>query len=172
MDVEHGATRFERAVLISPHPEVRRGVLEAAGNRLDILECRAPETWPDADAVLAQNPDVCLFRAGNPAEDRGTHWYGGPDFALEIVSPDDRSRDKLDFYAGVGTREVLILDRDPWRMELYQVSRGKMRLRGTGAVGGGVVTSTVTPFTFQLVRSRPRPKIKITHSESGQEWVG
>jgi|SRR5947209_6871213 len=119
-----------------------------------------------------RNPDVCLFRAGNPAEDRGTHWYGGPDFALEIVSPDDRSRDKLDFYAGVGTREVLILDRDPWRMELYQVSRGKMRLRGTGAVGGGVVTSTVTPFTFQLVRSRPRPKIKITHSESGQEWVG
>ncbi len=119
-----------------------------------------------------RNPDVCLFRNGNPAEDRRTHWYGGPDFALEIVSPDDRSRDKLDFYARVGTREVLILDRDPWRMELYQLSRGKMRLRGAVPPGGGVLTSGVTPFAFQLVRGRPRPKVKITHTETGQEWVG
>jgi Uma2 family endonuclease len=119
-----------------------------------------------------RNPDMCLFRSGNPAEDRRTHWYGGPDFALEIVSPDDRSRDKLDFYAGVGTREVLVLDRDPWRMELYQLSRGKMRLRGTVPVGGGVLTSTVTPFAFQLVRSRPRPKVKIVHTVTGQQWVG
>ncbi|MGC8641820.1 MAG: hypothetical protein ACP5XB_18290, partial [Isosphaeraceae bacterium] len=27
-------------------------------------------------------PDVAVFLPGNPAEDRGTHWYGGPDFAV------------------------------------------------------------------------------------------
>ncbi|HEX3147819.1 MAG TPA: Uma2 family endonuclease [Gemmataceae bacterium] len=117
-------------------------------------------------------PDMCLFLSGNPAQDRRTHWFGGPDFALEIVSPDDRSRDKLEFYAASGTREVLILDRDPWRLELYQLGRGKMRLRGMATPGVNVLTSNVTPFTFQLVRGRPRTKIKIVHTETGQEWVG
>ena len=32
-------------------------------------------------------PDVAVFLPGNPAEDRGTHWFGGPDFAVEILSP-------------------------------------------------------------------------------------
>ena len=141
-----------------------------AGDRV-----QGPTNVTDRATKWTQNyrcPDVCLYLSGNPAEDRRTHWYGGPDFALEIVSPHDRSRDKLDFYAGAGTREVLIVDRDPWRMELYQLSRGKMRLRGTVPPGGSLLTSAVTPFTFQLVRGRPRPKVKIRHPETGQEWVG
>ena len=40
-------------------------------------------------------PDVAVFLPGNPAEDRETHWFGGPDFAVEILSPYDRSREKL-----------------------------------------------------------------------------
>src|SRR5690349_10227794 len=32
-------------------------------------------------------PDVAVFLKGNPAQDRDTHWFGGPDFAVEIVSP-------------------------------------------------------------------------------------
>ena len=119
-----------------------------------------------------RSPDMSLFLSGNSAEDRRTHWYGGPDFALEIVSPDDHSRDKLDFYAQVRTREVLIVDRNPWRLELYQLSRGKLRLRGASAPGGEALASAVTPFTFQLIRGRPRPKVKITHTATGQEWVG
>src|SRR5215208_3179993 len=62
-------------------------------------------------------PDMCIYMAGTTARDSGSHWVGGPDFLLEVVSPGDRSRDKFDFYAGIGTREVLILDRDPWQME-------------------------------------------------------
>ena len=117
-------------------------------------------------------PDMSLYLAGKRAKDSGSHWVGGPDFALEVVSPGDRSRDKLDFYARVGTREVLIVDRNPWRLELYQLSRGKMRLRGMAPPGGSALASSVSPFTFQLVRSRLRPKIKIVHTETGQEWVG
>jgi Uma2 family endonuclease len=120
-----------------------------------------------------RNPDVSLFLAGNSAQDRTTHWFGGPDLALEIVSPDDRSRDKLDFYAGVGTREVLILDRDPWQLELYQLRRGRMQLKGIVRPGDGdSLATSVVPFRFQLVRGRPRPKAKIIHTETSQEWVG
>ena len=117
---------------------------------------------------------MSLFPAGNPAQDRRTHYRGGPDFALEIVSPGDRSRDKLGFYASVGTRAVLILDRDPWQLELHQFRRGRMRLRATGAVvgDGQSLSSSPVPMTFELVRGRPRPNVKITDTETGQEWVG
>ena len=59
-------------------------------------------------------PDVAVFLPGNPAEDRGTHWYGGPDFAAEVHSRFDRSRKKFGFYAKVGVRELLLVDRHPW----------------------------------------------------------
>ena len=65
-------------------------------------------------------PDIAVYLADSPATLRDSYWLGGPDFAVEIVSPDDRSRDKLAFYAGVHTRELLIIDRGPWRLELYR----------------------------------------------------
>jgi Uma2 family endonuclease len=118
-------------------------------------------------------PDVSLFLAGNPSEDRKSHWFGGPDLAIEIVSPDDRSRDKLAFYAKVGTREVLVVDREPWQLELYQARRGHLKLVGAIRPSDGKsLTSVIGPLAFQLVRSRPRPKVKITNTETGQEWVG
>lgn len=107
------------------------------------------------------------------ANDRKTHWYGGPDIALEVVSPDDRSRDKLEFYARIATREVLVLDRDPWQLELYRLNRGKMELDGRIKPGErNKLASAVVPFEYQLLRSRPRPKVKIVHTETGQEWMG
>src|SRR5262245_5398850 len=120
-----------------------------------------------------RNPDVAIFLSGNPAQDRRTHWYGGPDLAIEVVSPDDRSREKLDFYAGAGTREVLIVDRDPWQLELYQLRRGRMQSAGTTKPGSTKkLLSAIGPFEFQLVRGQPRPRIRFVHKETGQEWVG
>lgn len=70
-------------------------------------------------------PDVLVFLNNTAAEDCDTHWSGGPDFAVEIVSPGDRTLDKLDFYAQVRTRELLIIDRDPWQLTLYRSTHGE-----------------------------------------------
>jgi Uma2 family endonuclease len=119
-----------------------------------------------------RNPDFAYFPVDSAAVDCGTHWCGGPDFLLEIVSPDDMSRDKLPFYASVGTREVLILDRDPWQLELYQLRRGKLHLAATAKPGDGkALASNIVPLTFALVRGKPRPKIRIAHTESDQQWT-
>lgn len=64
-------------------------------------------------------PDVLFFLNGTSAVDCGTHWHGGPDFVIEIVSSGDRTLDKLDFYASVNTRELLVIDRNPWKLTLY-----------------------------------------------------
>jgi Uma2 family endonuclease len=119
-----------------------------------------------------REPDVVLYRQGGSARDCGTHLCGGPDFLIEVVSPEDRARDKLPFYASIGTREVLILDRDPWQLELYQLRRGRLRPAGTARPGDGqALASNVVPLTFALVRGRPRPKVRITHTETEQAWT-
>src|SRR4051812_16753222 len=75
-------------------------------------------------------PDVVVFLKGTKAQNRDTFWLGGPDFAVEIVSPNDASRDKLAFYASVGVRELLIVDRDPWQLELFRLDGDALRVVG------------------------------------------
>lgn len=129
----------------------------------------------DRDVDWMQNyrdPDVMVYLAANPAKDAGTHWVGGPDFLIEIVSPSDDPRQKLDFYAKVGTREVLILDRYPWALELYRLAGGKLTLVGRADVANpAVLASAVLPLTFQLRDATPRPTIVVTHTATGQTWT-
>src|SRR4051794_13470322 len=73
-------------------------------------------------------PDVIVVLPGSAARDCGSHWCGGPDLCVEIASPGDRSRDKLDFYSAIGVRELLLVDRDPWQLELYRLAGGRLGL--------------------------------------------
>lgn len=116
-------------------------------------------------------PDAAVFLAGTSAICHVSHWQGGPDFGVEIISPDDQTRDKLTFYADVKTRELLIIDRDPWQLELYQLVNGVMVLVGVSSLAvPNVLTSSVLPLTFRLV-SGERPQVEITHTATGQVWL-
>jgi Uma2 family endonuclease len=75
-------------------------------------------------------PDVVVFLPNSSAKDFGTHWQGGPDFAVEISSDDDRTRDKIEFYASIGTRELLVIDRKPWQLELLRLARKTLKPAG------------------------------------------
>lgn len=113
-------------------------------------------------------PDVAVFFPGNPAEDRGTHWFGGPDFVVEILSPGDRSRKKFAFYAKIGVRELLLIDRDPWRLELYRLRDGALEPVGMSDVERPLeLSSTVLPLNFRLLPGQPRPRIEMTRSGDG-----
>ena len=117
-----------------------------------------------------RNPDMAYFSNECAAKNCDTHWCGGPDFLLEVVSPDDLCREKLPFYAAVGTREVLILDREPWKLELYQLRRGKLRLAGESRPGDKALASGVVPLTFALRKGKPRPTVHIGHTGTGETW--
>ncbi|VTU00584.1 Uncharacterized protein OS=Candidatus Entotheonella sp. TSY1 GN=ETSY1_19935 PE=4 SV=1: Uma2 [Gemmataceae bacterium] len=117
-------------------------------------------------------PDVAVYLSTTKARDCGTHWVGGPDLAVEIASPGEDPRQKLDFYAKVGTREVLIVDRDPWALELYQLQGAKLVLVGTSDAANSVVlASGVLPLTFALRPAAPRPTIHLAHTANLQTWV-
>ena len=116
-------------------------------------------------------PDLAVFFAENTARDKGSHWLGGPDFAVEIVSPRDRSRKKLDFYAKVGVRELLLVDRKPWALELYRLIDGGLKLVGKLTPDPtGSLSSEVLPVSFRLLPADPRPMIEVTQTQDGQRW--
>jgi len=71
-------------------------------------------------------PDVLVFLSDCQAIDCGTHWFGGPDLAIEVVSEGDQSLEKLDFYAKVNTGMVLVIDPNPMQLTLYRKNESGM----------------------------------------------
>lgn len=127
-----------------------------------------PENWLKNYRV----PDVAVFLPGNPAEDRDSHWYGGPDLAVEILSPGDRARKKFHFYARVGVRELLLVDRHPWRLELYRRDDGPWIPVGQSDIENpAILTSTTLPLSIRLISGPKRPRIELTQTTDGQTWL-
>lgn len=117
-------------------------------------------------------PDAIAILNDTRAIDCGTHWFGGPDFGVEIVSPHDRTREKFDFYAKVGTRELLIVDRYPWALELYRLQGEALALVGRSTPDQpDVLASEVVPLAWRLLSGTPRPQIEATHADGRQRWV-
>lgn len=134
-------------------------------------------TQPGANVSNDQNdwrnnyriPDVLCFTSRSPALDRGSHWFGGPEFAIEITSRGDRTLEKLDFYASVGTKELLVVDRNPWRLIMYRVSGETMQpITGSDAEGSWI-ESSIVPVRFQLDLSDSKIRIVGTDGQPLRE---
>ena len=119
-----------------------------------------------------RGPDVVVYLNSNPAVNHGSHWVGGPDFLVEIISEGEDPHAKFAFYAAVNTREVLVVERNPWAIELFTLAEGALVSAGRSDVANGqVLTSTAVGLTFKLVAGTPRLKIEVTHPASGKRWV-
>lgn len=140
---EHQSLATELAAAISTIINWRgRGKTLAGANVSD-----SRENW----TLNYRIPDVMVFLNDTLAIDCGTHWYGGPDFAIEIVSPGDRTLEKLDFYAKVGTRELLVIDRHPWQLSLYRLINSQLALIArSNSRQSAVIASEVIPLQLEL----------------------
>jgi Uma2 family endonuclease len=128
----------------------------------------------DRESEWTQNyrcPDVVVYFTNTPAKNCGTHWCGGPDFAVEITSPDDQTRDKTPFYSKIGTRELLIIDRDPWSLELLRLSAKKLKPVGVSTgKRAKTLQSRILPLSFRLIRGSHRPAIEVVRAADGKIW--
>src|SRR2546423_15247006 len=97
------------------HQQIRAkiaAVFQIAVGWTQLAQVRAGANVSDRDTGWEHNyrcPDIAGFLADTRARNLGTHWGVGPHFAVEIVSPHDRPRDKLPLYSKIGVRETLIL---------------------------------------------------------------
>jgi Uma2 family endonuclease len=143
--------------------------------------------FPDGGSVLAgcnisdrregweqnfRSPDVAVFLQGTHAEIFDAFACGGPDLAIEVVSLHDRSHEKLEFYAKVGTRELLYVNREPWSLELYQLAEGTLhRVAEATAENGVWVTSEVVPLKWRLAAGENRPRIEAAEIDGERRWT-
>ena len=117
-------------------------------------------------------PDVAVFLPDGVARNCDAYWLGGPDFVVEIISPNDRTRQKLPFYEEIGVRELLLVDRNPWSLELFRHD-GKT-LASTGECilkQEATLTSRVVPLEFKLVTADPRPRIEVRQLDGQKHWL-
>jgi Uma2 family endonuclease len=107
------------------------------------------------------------------AVDCDAFYFGGPDFLVEIVSDYDRSREKFDFYSRVGVREMLLVDRNPWQVELYRLTGSELKLVGSIQPGNStLLSSEVLPLKFRLLaRTNQRPQIEVEKPSTNEIWL-
>ena len=91
---------------------------------------------------------------------------------IEIASPYDHTREKIPFYGQIGVRELLIVDRDPWSLDLYRLDGNELRLEGRAVVEEpSILASAVLPLSFRLIPGANRPQIEVTHRDGVQGWI-
>jgi Uma2 family endonuclease len=117
-------------------------------------------------------PDVAVFLHGSKAENHETFWFGGPDLVIEIISRDDLSREKIAFYGAVGSRELIIVDRDPWQIELHRLSGSELRLVETSSLKDPrSLTIEGIGVEIRLQPASGRPALYLQHLASGRNWT-
>jgi len=116
-------------------------------------------------------PDVVVLLKDSAAKLCDAYVLGGPDFAVEVMSPGDRSRQKLQFYSKVGLRELLLVDRQPWALELYKLDAGQLLLSGRCTLESPLeLQSDLIPLNFRLIRGDSRPQLEIVERDRQQRW--
>jgi Uma2 family endonuclease len=138
-------------------------------------DVRAGVNVSDRDKGWRKNyriPDVALRYHDGISQVRERHWRGGPDFVVEVASRGDRSRKKRPFYAKIGVREMMLIDRNPWAIELYRLEEGELRIVGKSTLDDPQsVPSEVVPLAFRLVEEGGRPRVEAVHREDGRRWL-
>lgn len=110
-------------------------------------------------------PDVVVVLDGGRAIDRDTHWQGGPDFLIEVMSPGDDTLEKLPFYAAIGVREVLVVERDTRETQLYRLVRKKL-------VPVEPMVSDVVPLSFSRVEPKAGPRLEVRRTAGRKKtWL-
>lgn len=119
-----------------------------------------------------REPDLVVVLKTGKAVDCDTYLRGPADFLVEIVSPRDKTYEKIPFYDRLGVVELLIVDRDPWKLELYQRIDDHLQKTGESNLeNGAVLKSNVVALAFQLVPGKDRPRIAVEHLQNEKKWL-
>ena len=98
---------------------------------------------------------------------------GGPDFLVEIESPEDQIIRKIPFYSKIQVRELLIVHGSTRHLQLYRHDGQQLvAVEPYDFKGSRWLTSKVLPLAFRrkLVRKHPLTEIQRTDDVPGN-WT-
>ncbi len=138
----------------------RRGEVRQGINLSD-----RPHDWTKSFRV----PDVAVFFPTGEGVCHGSFWTGGPDFAVEIVSEGEDPYAKFEFYGRLRTRELLLVHRDPWRLELFESHANSLRLIQSADPEQSGVSSAAVNLIFRLQNEGKAIQLQLEHAD-GRIW--
>jgi Uma2 family endonuclease len=115
-------------------------------------------------------PDVVVVLNQGRAVDCNTHWFGGPDFLVEVESRSGDAEDKIPFYSRIEVRELLIIHRDTRALRLYRHDgRGLIPVDLSLFEGKQWLVSQILPLAFRrkVVKKSPRTELVRTDGKPG-----
>jgi Uma2 family endonuclease len=117
-------------------------------------------------------PDVVVVLNGSRAIDCETHFFGGPDFIVEIESPGDDTEEKVPFYGKVGVRELLIVHRDRRTVRLLRLEGDELiETKPILFEGHQWFVSEVLPLAFRRKnKGTVRTEVRRTDDQRGH-WT-
>jgi Uma2 family endonuclease len=118
-------------------------------------------------------PDIVVVLKNSRAIACEAHFYGGPDFLIEIESPDEDIDLKFDFYSRIQVQELLIIHRDTRQLRLYRHDGQQLvPVQRTAFQGGKWLVSAVVPLAFRrkVTRGGPRTEVRRTDGKPGR-WT-
>jgi len=111
-------------------------------------------------------PDLLVVFNTSGAIDCGTHFFGGPDFLVEIESPGDDTEEKIPFYSQIGVRELLIIHRDKRTLRLLRHDGHELVLVSPSELEGKEwLLSEVLPLAFRPTRSKGAPRTQVRRTD-------
>lgn len=118
-------------------------------------------------------PDLVVVLPGSKAVVRDTHFFGGPDFIIEIKTPGDDTEEKLPFYEKVAVRELLVVHRDTRSLRLYRHDGVSLTLVApTILQGSSWLVSAVLPFALRRIKRKGRYLTEIIRPDGKPgKWV-
>ncbi len=125
------------------------------------------ENWTDNFRC----PDALVALKSGRAIDRYTHWFGGPDIVVEVISDGEDPFAKRDFYESIGVREFVIVERHPWAVELFQLQSDRLVSVGRSDEANGVaLDSAVLPVRYRVVTGSVPLRVEVTNLKTNQTW--
>ena len=126
------------------------------------------EGWKDNYRV----PDVAVALNDSDVIDCDTHWLGGPDLLVEVISKGDQTRDKIQWYGQLRVKELLVIDRYPWSIDLFRLQQDALIKVGQADVDNDLVLTCVTiPVNLRLRAGEKRPQIEVVARETDKTWM-
>ena len=146
---------------------VKRGGLGEKYPGLNISDRR--KNWKQNYRI----PDIVVVLNNSRAVNCGTHFFGGPEFLVEIESPGDDTEEKVPFYSKIGVRELLIIHRDKHTLRLLRHDGQELVVVKPSTLEGKEwLLSRVLPLAFRrsVIKSLPRTLVRRTDGQTGQ-WT-
>ena len=118
---------------------------------------------------LIRSPDIAFFRTSSLGKITPNYSDGGADFAIEIVSPSSRGRDRFDKrhdYERAGIEEYWVIDPERREVEFYRLLEGGYVLIEPDTEGR-VYSSTIPGFFVRIEWLWKRPNLFDAYGELG-----